>query len=185
MGKTKPYPLDWKILQILKEFRCANIDGLSGAVREHYSIDTVRKTVKKMEDNQLIYSVRDDNKRKVYALTEKGREYLNNININFSGLDEVEYSNICLQWSNFMGGKTTINDVPQEVNALNVNENREFIALVIENVNESFKELESRLESIVTGNIVFKKIYVVVFNEYRKNLLPDKVGEVEIELFEV
>ena len=185
MGKTKPYPLDWKILQILKEFRCANIDGLSGAVREHYSIDTVRKTVKKMEDNQLIYSVRDDNKRKVYALTEKGREYLNNININFSGLDEVEYSNICFQWSNFMGGKTNINDVPDGIDALNINGDGEFTGLVIENRNESLKELESKLENIVKGNIPFKKIYVVMFSTFRENLLANKIGEIEIEIFKV
>lgn len=185
MTKIKPYSLDWKILQILKEFRYANIEGLSGAVEGHYSIHTVRKTVKKMEDNQLIYSVRDDNKRKVYALTEKGKDYLNNINIKFGGLDEAKYSKICLQWGNSMGGRTTINNLPMGIDALNVNEDGEFTALVIENNNESFKELENKLESIGKGNISFKKIYIVLFNLFRENLLPSKIGETEIKIFRV
>lgn len=178
----KPYPLSLKILQILKEFRYAGVEGLVGAVTTHYSIHTVRKALKEIEDKQLIYSVRDDNKRKVYSLTEKGKEYLKEININFNGLEEAKYNNICLEWSNFMGGKTIMNDLPKGIDALNVNE-REFTALVIENETESLNDLLFKLENITRGEINFKKIYVVTFTTHRENDIPKKQGETEIEIF--
>lgn len=121
----------------------------------------------------------------MYALTEKGREHLKDLSINYSGLDKAEYNNICLLWSNFMGGRTTMSDVPNGIDALNTDDDNKFSALVIENIDESLKELKEKLQKLVGGSIRYKKIYVVTFNEHRKSLLPDSIDGVEIEIFKI
>lgn len=185
MNNIKPYKLEWKILKILYQFSSADLSGLYGAVKEHYSIHTLRKALKKMELKELVYSVKDSKRNKVYALTEKGIKEIESINHSFRGLEEAVYNNIILKWSNTVGGKITTTNLPTGVNAISIDDEGRFTALVIENESEGLKELLEGLKGVLKGSIPFLRVYILLFNSYRRQSIVENLGGDNIAIFEI
>lgn len=192
---TKPYHLEWKILNLLMIFKSADIIGISNAVREVYSEHTVRKILKKMESRTdenkepYIESVRD-NKRKIYKLTKEGFKYLEYLKTNTKGLPEVIYNKIILDWSNSIEGNkfsTKLNG--SKIDAIKVND-KETYALVIKSIYESAEDFKQILKQIAEGkeyqNLKHKKInYVIYNNTYGEIDVSDIKSSTKIELFEI
>lgn len=188
MASYKPYPLREKILQVLYKFQRADLKGIAGAVKEHYSIHTTRKYLKKMEDEGEIYSTRDENKCKIYGLTERGRKLAEKIKDEYYGLPKRNYLDVCLRWSNALGGKTEIDNLPiLDIVAMNWDDKGRISVLMLEKEGESLKDFIRRVEKMAERDYI-KKVYIVVMNKYRikvlKKWIQDRKSEITIEIFE-
>ncbi len=90
-------PLDWKILSILKKHKKLNVYDLTNALEGVYRIDAVKKWMKKMEDEKLLQSHRE-NRIKYYSLAEKGIDEIKRMNYETNGLTEAQYYEIIYKW---------------------------------------------------------------------------------------
>lgn len=223
--KAKPYPLNWKILNLLKIFNTMNLEGFTVAMEGNYSKHTIRKALSKLEHGEgekdekdengekeiLIYSTRDENKNKIYRLTEKGIKYLNELQIKSGGYEETDYNNWLIRWSVKVGGnRINVIDKSDEsfktegVEAVKYNDiTKKHFALIIEREGESLKELTERIEQAKVKGYIFKvkdklysipfdKIYVVTFYPERESKIQSIADKAEseksrtkIELFKI
>lgn len=185
--KIKQYPLRWGILNTIKTYSSANLNGLVTAMRGNYSIHTIRKELRKMEKEEYIRSVRDENKNKVYKLKGHGSDYLEKIKIKSSGYDEEYYSDILLHWSVYVDSKKIdFKGFPEklkELNALAINKENEVLGLVIEKNNESVSELVERIERIVKVGNIFSKMYYVSFSSNVEDKIPKEINSTKIEQY--
>lgn len=182
--KMKPYVLKTKILNILRVFNTATFKGLVIAVEGNYSIHTIRKELPLLEKEGLICSERDENKNKVYRLTEEGEEYLKEIRKNSGGYEEADYNNILLRWSSSVEeGRIGFEYKSVGIDAIKMNKNNEFIALIIEKKDDSLSDLLDRIEQaknmkiqLEDGRKSFEKIYVVTFYPEREREILSIMG---------
>lgn len=205
--KAKSYPLNWKILNLLKVFNTVTLEGFVRAMKGEYSEHTIKKALPKLERGEgekdengekeiLIYSTRDMNKNKVYRLTEKGIAYLNNLDIKSGGYEQVDYDRWLIFWSSDVGGNKINLSTAKGVDAVKRNSNDETVALIIEKEGEAVKELKERVkQAMINGYITqvvtvpFVKIYVVTFYPEREreilslNDTEPKISCTKIELF--
>lgn len=219
--KAKPYPLKWKILNLLKIFNTMTLEGFTVAMEGNYSKHTIRKELSKLEHGEgekdengekeiLIYSTRDENKNKIYRLTDKGIKYLNELQIKSGGYEEADYNNWLIHWSVKVGGnrinvidKSDESLKTEEVEAVKYNDNKEIVALIIEKEGEGLKELKERIEQAITKGYItkiedklyskpFNKIYVVTFYPERESKIlsimdgtESEKSRTSIELFKI
>lgn len=92
----KPFPLDWKILNILKKCKKLNVHDITDALEGVYKIDAVRKLIFKMEKSNLVCSSRES-RIKYYSLGEAGIEELKKLD-KTNGLTEEKYYEIIYKW---------------------------------------------------------------------------------------
>jgi|GEM_PF-5158133 len=185
MNKSKPYKLNFKILKILNQYTSADVSGLYAALKENYSIHTLRKTLRKMEQEQYIHSIRDSSMNKVYLLTPKGSNEIECINNDFNGFDKFTYNNIILRWATYVEGKISTTNLPNKINAISVDDKGLFRALVIEKEGISLKELIESLRGVINSNISFIKVYVLLTNSHRRQPILEEFGGETIEFFEI
>jgi len=212
--KAKPYPLNWKILNLLKIFNTVDLEGFVRAMKGEYSEHTIKKALPKLErgnakDGKLIYSTRDMNKNKIYGLTEKGITYLEELQIKSGGYEETDYKKWLICWSSDVGGnrinvidKSDENFKTEEVEAVKYNDNKEIVGLIIEKEGEGLKELKERIEQAITKGYItkveaklyskpFNKIYVVTFYPERDSKIlwlngtESEISRTKIELYKI
>lgn len=172
----KPYPLREKILKTILEFETVKIKTMHKAVEEVYGLETVKRKLRQMEKDGLLYSTRDEKSRKWYSLTEEGKKQAKKIKENYGGLSKSECGDICLNWAIDMQGSTKKQQIFEYVQAVNMQENGKVCVLTIKDKGLSTNEF---LNKIFEGKrkTGIDKIYIYVDNNIEKNRIVEELKE--------